>query len=291
MLGAVSAMLAAAVYGSSVILATKNLDKSTVLNATFAMTLAGNIVLWPLVLLFTDLSSIRFEGMLAFAVAGALAPGVGRLFYYRGVRALGSSTNASIFASYPMCSATMATLILNETLSTTNWVGIVFTLLGATIVEGSRHRDKTRHGNSLRDLALPAAAAFSVAVSQVVRKYGLSVYGAPLIGVATGYACSLLIYVLISFRSSSSRRVRCSPLYRDLQLFWKAGISSAIGWLLTFFALNFEKVSIVTPILQTEALFIIFFSRLFLGKSESISSEMAVGTLVVVFGVVLVSIQ
>lgn len=102
MIGVVLALLAAVAYGLSVVLIRRSLDETSVLNAIFAVTLIGNVILWRPALLFTDLKRVKLEGLLLFAAAGALAPGIGRLLYYKGVKVLGPCINASIFATYPI---------------------------------------------------------------------------------------------------------------------------------------------------------------------------------------------
>ncbi len=289
MIGVALALLAAVAFGLSVVLVRQDLDESNVLNAVFAATLIGNAILWPLALLFTDLNIVKLEGLLLFAAAGALAPGVGRLLYYKGVKILGASMNASIFATYPMYSSILAVLLLDELLSTPNWFGIACVLVGVVVIERSWSKGKIRQDKRFRNLVFPIMATLSVALSQVVRKYGLGIYDAPLLGVAVGYACSLLIYTLALLSFHIPRRV--FSLRRELRLFWKAGVGLSVGWLLAFFALSFERVSIVTPLLQTEALFIILFSHLLLKKLEHTSAGLVIGALIVVFGVALVGMR
>ncbi|NIR86988.1 EamA family transporter, partial [Candidatus Bathyarchaeota archaeon] len=85
MIGIVLALLAALGYGLSVVLIRKQLDESNYIFATLVLTATGNIILWPLALLFTDLGTINFEGVLFFVIAGILAPGIARLGYYKGM--------------------------------------------------------------------------------------------------------------------------------------------------------------------------------------------------------------
>lgn len=73
-------------------------------------------------------------------------------------------------------------------------------------------------------------------------------------------------------------------------MFWKACVGLSIGWLLAFFALSYERVSTVTPLLQTESLFIIIFSHMLLKKLEHISLGLVVGALFIVFGVTLIGL-
>ena len=74
-------------------------------------------------------------------------------------------------------------------------------------------------------------------------------------------------------------------------MFWKPGVGMAMAWLLSFFALSQEMVSIVAPVLQTELLFILLFTYIFLRKIEKLSPKLVVSSLLIVAGVILISIN
>ena len=112
MIGVVLALLSAMAFGFSQILVRRKLDESNFVFISLAITLMGNIILWPLALIFTNLETINFEGVLFFIVAGLLAPAIVRLIYFKGMEAVGVSANASVFATYPMYSSILAVLIL-----------------------------------------------------------------------------------------------------------------------------------------------------------------------------------
>ena len=104
MIGLVLALLSAMVFGFSQILVRKKLDESNFVRISLIITIMGNIILWPLALIFTNPGTINFEGVVFFVVAGLLAPGIVRLIYFRGMEVVGVSANASVFSAYPMYS-------------------------------------------------------------------------------------------------------------------------------------------------------------------------------------------
>jgi drug/metabolite transporter (DMT)-like permease len=87
---------------------------------------------------------------------------------------------------------------------------------------------------------------------------------------------------------STSTRKELS-LKNDLRFFWKAGVGQALAWILIFYALSYEQVSIVTPLLAIEPLFVAFFAYFYLRKLEHISPKLAVSMILTVFGVILVT--
>jgi drug/metabolite transporter (DMT)-like permease len=143
MIGATLALAAALTYSLSIVLIKKRLDESKSLNVALVTAITGNIVLWPLAILFTDLTKVSFEGVLFFAVAGMLAPGFMRLLYFKGMKVLGSSVNAAIYAIYPIYSSILAVLFLSKSLSVLDRIGIACVVTGAVFIERYLGETKT----------------------------------------------------------------------------------------------------------------------------------------------------
>jgi drug/metabolite transporter (DMT)-like permease len=290
MIGVVLALLSAMSAGLSLILVRKNLDKSNFIYISLTITIIGNIILWPLALALTDLSTVNPEGLLFFVFAGLLAPGIARLFYYKGMETAGISANATIYATYPLYTSIVAILLLGEALTTENWVGLVCIIAGVISVgrivnngeKGSRNATK-------KGLIVPIVGSLAFAFSYIVRKEALNIYNQPLLGVSVGYTTSLFVYLLAM---AFSKNAGTSGFSRnDLKMFWKPGVGMAMAWVLSFFALSQEMVSIVAPVLQTELLFILFFTYIFLRKIEKLSPKLVVSSLLIVAGVILISIN
>jgi drug/metabolite transporter (DMT)-like permease len=284
MIGVVLALLAAFVYSLSVVLVRRKLDESNYFSATMMVTVIGNIILWPLALLFANLKTVNLRGILFFIIAGMLAPGITRLLYNKGMDALGVSINASIFATYPVYSSVLAVLLLGEIIAPENWIGVICIVAGVMFIERSLGKPKTEMKKiSKKGLIFPLLATLTIASSQLVRKYGLNIYNEPLLGVAIGYSSSFLLYLLLL----TSKMQYSMPLWKDLRLFWKPGVFLSLGWILSFYALSYERVSIVTPLLQTEPLFVLLLAYLHLKGLEHISLKVVTGTILIVIGIYL----
>ena len=290
MISIVSALLAASALGLTAVLIRTRLDESDFFSIASVITVTGNIILWPLALLFTNFRTINLEGLLFFVIAGILAPGIVTLLYVKGMEAVGVSVNASIFAIYPMYSSILAVLLLGEALTQENSIGIICIVVGAVFVERSLGESETGPKRIFRkSLVFPLFGALMEALSFIAKKHGLNIYNEPLLAVAIGYASTFLLYFLLSISSHAMR----SALFlgEDFRLFWKAGVCTSIGWISAIYALSHERVSIITPLLQTEPLFVLFFAYLYLKKLERISFKLIISTLLIVIGVILVSIR
>ena len=290
MFGVALALLSALSFGLSQILVRRNLDKSNFVYVSLTVTIMGNIILWPLALTFVDLGTISPESLLLFVFAGLLAPGIGRLLYFRGMETAGISANASIFATYPLYTSIIAVLFLGEALTFENWTGLVCIIAGVIFIGRKMNNGETTpKGTTKRFLIFPILGSLAIASSQIVRKEALNIYNQPLLGVAVGYTATLIVYLLVMAFSKDTRTSRFSR--KDLQMFWKPGVGIALGWLLSFLALSQEMVSIVVPILQTELIFILFFTYIFLRKLEKLYFKLIISALLIVTGVILISIN
>jgi len=290
MIGIALALLSALSFGLSLILVRRNLDKSNFVYISLTVTIMGNIILWPLALTFTNLSTVNPEGLLLFVFAGLLAPGIARLFYFKGMETAGISANASIFATYPLYTSIVAVSFLGEVLTAENWIGLACIIAGVIFVGRSINNSETQpKSTSKKVFIIPILGSLAIAFSQIVRKEGLNVYNQPLLGVASGYTTALIVYLLVIAFSKNTRASRFSR--RDLQMFWKPGVGIAAGWLLSFLALSQEMVSVVASILQTELLFILLFAYIFLRKFEKFSLKLAASAFLIVAGVILISIN
>lgn len=290
MIGAVLTILSAMALSLSLIMIRKNLGKSELVNMSLALTIMGNIVLWPIALAFTDFSTVNPEALLFFMVAGTLSPAIARLFYYKGMEIAGVSANASIYATYPIYTSIVAILLLGEVLTTENWIGLGCIIVGVVAVGRIINKGETGTKNTTKKgLIFSTLGALTIAFAQIARKEGLSIYNQPLLGVAVGYSTALIVYPIIIAFSKNTRTSRFSR--EDIKMFWKPGVSMTIGWLLAFFALSQEMVSIVSALMQTQLLFILLFTYIFLKKIEKLSLKLAASSFLIVAGAMLISIN
>ncbi len=290
MIGIVFALLAALAYSYSVVLVRKRLQESNFFSVALVITVTGNIILWPIALLFTNLRTVNLEGIFFFAIAGILAPGIARLLYFKGMEVVGAALNASIFATYPMYVSIFAVLFLSETLALENWLGIICIVVGVVFIERSLSKPIIGSKRPLKkSLVFPILATLARALSAIIRKHGLNIYNEPFLGVAIGYSSTLLLYLPILFSSYTTRGSMFSG--KDFRLFWKIGVYMSLGWILAFYSLSHERVSIVTPLMQTQPMFILFFAYLYLKELEHISVKLVISTLLIVIGVIFVSIR
>jgi drug/metabolite transporter (DMT)-like permease len=288
MIGIILALLSAAASGFSVVVVRRNSAGSNAFNMSLIITLVGMPILWPLAFLMMGQETINVAGLVLFGLSGFLSPGIVRLFYYRGLRKLGASVNSSVFSIYPLYGAFLAVILLSESLSGANWVGILCIAAGVVSVQLSTRGNGAQEKSGTKSLIFPVLGGITIAVGNVTVKYALTISDAPAFGVAEAYTFSLLPYMLILLFSTPTQKEL--NLKRDLRFFWLAGIGQAVSWILTFAALHFEKVSITNPLISTEPLFVVFFAFFLLRKVEHVSKKLIASITLTVLGIVLVTL-
>ena len=289
MIGTALALFSAAASGISVILVRKHSTESNALNVSLIISWVGMAILWPLAIFLTDFATINLAGILIFVVSGVLTPGIVRLLYYSGLKKLGAPVNSSVFSVYPLYSVLLAVLLLSEMLSLENWVGVLLVILGGALVEMSSREINSGVKYNRRNLIFPILGGLTLGVSSIIRKYALDIYNAPVLGVAVAYTFSFLPYAVMLMGSRSTRKDL--SLKRDFRFFWIAGIGQAISWILSFYALSYERVSIITPLLSVEPLFVALFAYIYLRDLEQVSRKLVVSIILTFLGVVLVTVK
>jgi drug/metabolite transporter, DME family len=287
MIGAALAVLSAATSAISVVLVRKYSNQSSAFNISLAISWVGMLILWPLAVVLTDFSLINLGSVLLFALSGVLTPGFVRLLYYQGMKKLGAPVNSSLFSIYPLYTSLLAVLFLSEILAPGNWAGILLVFLGGILVEWSSREANSQNRHSKKDLIYPVLGGIALGVGSILRKSALILFDAPVLGVAVAYTASLLPFLVMLAFSSSTRKEL--SLRRDMRLFWVAGVGQAITWMLSFYALSFDDVSVITPLLSIEPVFVALFAFLYLRRIERVSQRLVVSIVLTVLGVVLVT--
>ena len=287
MIGIVLAILAAATSALSVVLVRRHSKSSNTFNISLIISLLGLILLWPMTFLLTDFTEINLASILIFALSGVLTPGLVRLLYYQGMEKLGAPVNSSLYATYPLYTALLAHLFLSEILMPGNWAGILLVFLSGILIEWSSRESHVEKKHRRMNLIFPLIGGLTLGVGSIMRKFALDLFNAPVLGVAVAYTFSLLPFLVIFLVSKPIREG--VSLKRDLRLFWAAGIGQAVTWVLGFYALSYAEVSVVTPLLSIEPVFVAIFAYLYLKKIEKVSIKLLVSIILTVLGIVLIT--
>jgi drug/metabolite transporter, DME family len=123
-------------------------------------------------------------------------------------------------------------------------------------------------------------------VVAVLRKLGLSDTSA-VTGSAINVSTALIGYTAFLLASGRPEVMVCRG--RSLMYFVLAGLTENVGVFMNVVALSLGTVSVVTPLYGTAPIFVLLLAPIFLRDVETLSARVVAGTLLIVFGVYLIT--
>ena len=133
-------------WGFYSIIAKPLLDKNPAIWITAFPCLFGGILLMPLLMQNLDNSMIMLTNkhvVLVLVAQGLLAMGLGFLWYYEGIKELGTASASMYLNLVPVFGAVLSYILVNEQLSRTIIFGGILTILGVISVNWCRINDKS----------------------------------------------------------------------------------------------------------------------------------------------------
>ncbi len=227
----------------------------------------------------------RFEvdGLWPFVAAGALAPGVSQLFATAAVRDAGAPRSSVAFGTAPVFAVVFALVLLDEPVVAGLLGGAALVVAGAVVVAFERDRPAGFKWIGI-GYALVTVLMFS-ARDTLVRH--LSLVGdtepGPAAAVTLGTGAIVLGIVVLARRRPLA--LRAAPRWAPV------GIVFGLSYVLLFHALYRARVSVVAPIIATEALWGVVLAALVLRRRELVGWRLLVGAALVVAGGVLIALS
>ena len=221
-----------------------------------------------------------------FVSAGVVGTALGRLAVFAGVDRVGASINSAVISTRPFFAGLLAVLFLGEPVSAVTVAGIVVLVVGLVVLALSRGGDLT--GWRPRELLYPLAAAAAFGVGNVARKFGLDTFAD--VSVLDAVALNELggLVALAAYAVAKGRTDVLQAPRRTYGYFATSGTITAVALLSLFAALRVGRVVIVDPLVATAPLFTLVFAAVFLRDLERVTSQLLVGVVLVVVGVVLI---
>jgi drug/metabolite transporter, DME family len=248
----------------------------------FVNVLVGTISLWIAVLATGGLGHVSLKGALFFMSAGLIGTVGGRLLRFVAIEKVGASVAAALINLNPFVASALAILLLGEHITLPIVTGTAVIVIGTTLLSlGGK-----RLGFRPAQLALPVLSAVCFGVVAVLRKLGLSDTTA-VTGSAINVTTALVGYTAFLLASGRPEVMVCRG--RSLVHFVLAGLTENLGVFMNVVALSMGTVSVVTPLYGTAPIFVLLLAPFFLRDVETLSARVVIGTLLIVFGVYLIT--
>lgn len=281
MIAEVIAIIGAVLDGAGHVFVRKGLSYSNPLTATLITLFSTTLTLLILTLIFTPLHVFISKYIFIFVIVGILALILGRFFRYIGISKLGVSRATPVSSTSPLFASFLAIVFLGEKMTASILVGTLLIVSGVILLS---HEKKEKSGWRKFDLIFPFLSALSLGASYTLRKFGLIYLNDPLVGATTASISALIILLFLMLSTDLRNKLELNkPSFIHYSF---CGFCYAIGILMNFIALTKGDVITVTPIINSNPLFAIFFSYLFLKGIDIITFKIIIGAIMVFAGVI-----
>lgn len=227
------------------------------------------------------------EGLIFFILAGLFAPGLARIFSYKGIDKLGASISAPLQGTETLFAFLLAVILLGEKVSIPILIGTGAIFMGIIILKADMERQQDRQGQWIKSkkyLWLPITSAGLYGTSVFLRKLGLNEIQSPILGAMMTSLTSWGLVILL-LTKKEIRRDFTSMNKKAICFFILSGGCTSLAWLTLFYALSIGKVVMVAPLQNSHTLFTVLLSSLFLRKVERVSYKTFSGALLIIAGI------
>lgn len=250
------------------------------------ITIAGNTVfLFAAHFFLHPRAPIFVIDNLIFVAVGLLVPGVTRVLSFRGIRTMGSSVTSTIINTTPMFSTVLAIVLLGERPGPWVIAGVLMTVCGLVTVSWTGATSSYRK----IELIFPFLCALIFACKDVTVRWGLGDGGGQPI-LAAGIAALTSTVEIFLFTRYVHGVKFCLPAADVARWFIWSGIFTGGSFLFMYVALSMERVTIIAPLINSYAVFVLILTPFMARRIESVTRRKVAGAVMVVAGIFMVSL-
>ncbi len=222
----------------------------------------------------------ELAGTWPFLLAGLLGPGLSQLLFTLAVREAGPSRTSVVVGTAPLFSVAIALVFLDEPLEAGLVVGAFLIVGGGLLLVSERERPEHVRVFGLA-LALAATVVFAIR-DNFVRWLAIETDVEPGVAACATLAAGAAVIAVFVLATRSPLRAR------DARAFVPAGVLFGLSYICLFEGYYRGLVTVVSPLVATEALWGVVLSAVVLGRSERVGTRLVAGALLVVCGGMLI---
>jgi drug/metabolite transporter (DMT)-like permease len=286
-------------FGSAAIFARLGMQTMRPMPGTLISLVASTLLAGSLAVAFSwnDITLLPAIAMVWLLGNGILTYMGGRTQQYIAINLIGAARVTPITGSAALFSAMFAIVFtrigvpgFNEHLTVLIGIGTVVVVFGLALTGGNFLRHSWgRDWKSVIGYGLALASAACYGASTISGRVLSNLFGSPLI-MAAGSMMFATLILSPWFGKQAVEGVASSG--RGSIYMFMAGLSAACAVMALYFSITREgsSVLVISPIVSCNPLVTLILARLFLRRSENVTRELAIGTLMAVGGVALVVI-
>jgi drug/metabolite transporter (DMT)-like permease len=248
------------------------------------VTLAANAVfLWAFHFLLYPSAPVFSLQNLTFVGVGLFVPGITRVLTFRGIRELGSAITATIVNATPMFSTFLAILVLQERPGPLVLFGAALIVAGLIAITWETQRGSWKK----TELLFPLLATLLFGLKDVTVRWGLGGSDSPVLAAAIAALTSTAqIFLILRY---VQREKFALPAGDALVWFIASGLFTGGSFLFMYLAFSMERVSIVGPLVNSYAVFVLLLAPFLARQIEIVTARKTAGAALVVLGIFLIS--
>ncbi len=291
LIGLLLAFASAASFGGNNAFASRPLVKGSPLPTNFITLIVGLPITIAAVFILGQESSFLSASVLVigtFALVGILHFGVARMLVYTGVKNMGANESGPLVATQVLYSLVFAVVLFRESVNLGIGIGVAFIVIGVAVMSRGSGQIK-RVGNRKIGYSATLLGAAIFGFTPILIKTGLQTFNYPIPANTMAYAAACASYVFLVTPRRFTSNIRGMPK-ASLFLITIAGVFGVFSQLFRFAALSLAPVVIVVPIIASQPIYTLFFTRIIARDIEVFSARIILSIFLVILGSVLVSV-
>lgn len=294
LLGVALALFAAACFAVQFLCIRLGSIRGQIITAVYITLLVNIVLVVPTVLILYGIPPLSLEAVMWFVLAGVVGSVIARTCIFKSVQLIGASRTSPVVSANVFFATILAVVVFGESMTLVHMGGIVVIVIGVSIISWEMANDDDVD-QSIKDiglsLLLPLGGALFVGLEPILVTLGLGAGADVLPGVAvkvTAAWVGVVAYLLMT----GNGRLMWIPRTRQTSWYLAAGVTSALGIIAYFAALEVSPVVIVVPLIQTSPLIVLLLSWLFMPQRlERLTLRLFAAAVVVVLGAAIVGVQ
>ena len=287
MTGPLLAIIGTFFFAVHMILVRKATTESKPIEVALAVTLINALIFLPLLFFYLPNLDFPLWVLLSFIASGVSANFLGRICSYEGTKRIGASRTIPFTKGETLVATFLGILVLGEAITIGHLTGTLILVGGVMVLSYEvKGQDSKSRWKLSPDLLFPLSAMTLFGFAALFDKFGLS-QGVPIpVGLAVKFSGAVIGLTVFSLSKNNSLFSQFSNVNKKVLFF--AGITSSISLGLLYMALSISNIVKVMPFWSISPLFGVILSYIFLRDLEKVTKPVIIGSILVVFGAILI---
>ncbi len=307
MLGAILGLISAVAFGANSIITRRGMLRVSSNYVATLTVFTGPIFFLIVGSVTGDLFKLRqmpLEAYVYLALSGITHFALGRTWGYRSIQLIGSNRSNIVTSLNPVVTIILAMMILRETITLIMGIGILCTLTGPLfillkeeVISGAVQLKANPHGKELDRSTLYKGIFYGIGgaifwgSSAIFIKLGLEHGGSSIAGSFIAYLSASLTIIPSAFFNKGRREEILHGDKKSLKIALFSGLTTNIAQLSRYIAMGLASAIVVSLMLRTMPLWVLFFAFIFNRKYESFSRWVLLGNGLLLLGTILILVS